>query len=46
MGALGALYGFVRAGWTGGLTDDVERALGRKPRSLAEWVRAHASAWT
>lgn len=46
VGALGALYGFVRAGWTGGLTDDVERALGRKPRSLAEWVRAHASAWT
>lgn len=43
---LGALYGFVRAGWTGALTPDVERALGRKPRTLAAWVREHAAAWS
>ncbi len=41
---MSGLYGFVRAGWTGGLTPDVERALGRKPRTVAEWVRDHASA--
>ena len=43
---MGGLYGFVRAGWTGGLTEDVERALGRKPRTVAEWVREHAAAWS
>lgn len=43
---LGGLYGFVRAGWTGGLSDDVERALGRKPQTFADWVRANVSAWS
>lgn len=46
VGSLDALYGFVRAGWTGGLTDTVERVLGRKPRSLGEWIHEHASAWS
>lgn len=42
---MSALYGFVRAGWTGTLTTHVEQALGRKPRPLAAWVREHAAAW-
>lgn len=40
------LYGAVRDGWTGGLSPDLERVLGRKPTALAEWARAHASAWS
>lgn len=44
--ALSGLYSFVRAGWTGGLSPDVERVLGRKPQTFAEWVRAHKDAWS
>ncbi len=39
------LYDMVRAGWTGGLSGDVERVLGRPPVAFADWARRHASAW-
>ncbi|GAA2506363.1 hypothetical protein ACFOS0_01180 [Nocardia seriolae] len=44
----GALAGqaFVRAGGDEGVTGDLERALGRTPRSYADWVRDHAAAFT
>lgn len=43
---MSGLYEFVRAGWTGGLTGEVERVLGRPPVALVDWARAHASAWS
>ena len=39
------LYGMVRAGWTGGLTGEVERVLGRPAISLRDWAKANVSAW-
>lgn len=39
------LYGMVRAGWTGGLSTDVERVLGRPAISLREWATANVGAW-
>jgi uncharacterized protein YbjT (DUF2867 family) len=43
--SMSGLYDMVRAGWTGGLSGDVERVLGRRPIALVDWVRAHAAAW-
>ncbi len=43
---LSGLFEFVRAGWTGGTTGEVERVLGRPPQPLAVWVREHARAWS
>lgn len=45
VGTMSGLYEFVRAGWTGGLSPDVERVLGRPPVALADWAKAHAAAW-
>ncbi|MEY3210428.1 MAG: hypothetical protein RIT28_909 [Pseudomonadota bacterium] len=42
---MSGLYGFVRAGWTGGLTDDVQRVTGRAPQRLADWAQKNAAAW-
>lgn len=39
------LYDMVRAGWTGGLSPDVPRVLGRPATSLRVWAEAHAAAW-
>jgi uncharacterized protein YbjT (DUF2867 family) len=40
-----ALYSFVRAGYMSAVTDEVEKALGRKPVSFAEFAKAKAGAW-
>lgn len=44
----GSLAGqaFVRAGGNAVVTGDVERVLGRAPRTYADWVRDHAEAFT
>jgi hypothetical protein len=42
---MSGLYGFVRAGWTGGLTDEVQRVTGRAPQRLADWAQKNAAAW-
>ncbi len=39
------LYGMVRDGSSSAVTDDVERALGRQPTELADFVRDYAGAW-
>ncbi len=39
------LYGMVRAGWTGGLSPDVQRVTGRAPLALGDWAKAHVGAW-
>lgn len=36
-------YGYVREGRAAFLSDDIERVLGRAPRSFEEWARAHLS---
>ncbi|MFE3051689.1 SDR family oxidoreductase [Nocardia sp. NPDC059239] len=38
--------GFVRDGGNAVVTGDLEQVLGRAPRTYAEWVRDHASAFT
>lgn len=43
---MSGLYEMVRAGWTGGLSGEVERVLGRKPIALVDWARAHSAAWS
>ncbi|WP_067707002.1 NAD(P)H-binding protein [Nocardia yamanashiensis] len=44
----GSLAGqaFVRAGGNAVVTGDVERVLGRAPRTYADWARDHAEAFT
>lgn len=42
---MGGLYEFVRAGWTAGLSGEVERVLGRAPVAFADWARGAAGAW-
>lgn len=42
---MSGLYEMVRAGWTGGLSGDAERVLGRAPVKFADWVREHSAAW-
>lgn len=39
------LYGMVRAGWTGGLSPDLARVIGRAPIGFSDWAKAHAGAW-
>ncbi len=39
------LYGMVRDGSSSTVTGDVERALGRAPTALADFVRGYASLW-
>ncbi|MFC6952360.1 NmrA family NAD(P)-binding protein [Halorubellus litoreus] len=40
-----AVYGTARLGLAGRVTDDVERVLGREPRSVREFVEDHADAF-
>ncbi len=40
-----ALYGYVRAGYTAGTVDTVEKVLGRKPIAFAQFARDHAAVW-
>jgi uncharacterized protein YbjT (DUF2867 family) len=42
---LGMLYGAVRAGYMATVTDDVQRTIGRAPRSFAEFARLNVNAW-
>jgi uncharacterized protein YbjT (DUF2867 family) len=39
-------YRLVRAGACAVVTPDLERVLGRRPRTLTEFAREHATAWT
>lgn len=45
VGLMDALYGFVRAGQTAQVTDDVQRVTGQPPRSFAQFAQDHASSW-
>ena len=42
---MGALYGFVRAGQTATLTNDVQQVTGQAPISFDQFARDHADAW-
>ncbi len=42
---MSALYGFVRAGWTGGVAPDLARVLGRAPQTFAAWAAQNPGAW-
>lgn len=42
---MGELYAGVRAGWAAGLTDDVERVLGRKPAGFDRYAQDHRAAF-
>ena len=42
---MSALFGFVRQGWTAGLSPDVERVLGRPPRDFAAFAADYADTW-
>jgi uncharacterized protein YbjT (DUF2867 family) len=42
---MSALMGYVRAGYTAGIETDVEKVLGRKPTSFAQFARDHAHVW-
>lgn len=42
---MSALYEYVRNGWTGAVTGEVERVLGRPATRFADWARGHAAAW-
>jgi uncharacterized protein YbjT (DUF2867 family) len=39
------LMGYVRANYTGSISPDVEKLLGRKPTSFAQFAKDHADAW-
>jgi uncharacterized protein YbjT (DUF2867 family) len=39
------LFGVVRAGYTAGVSPDVETVLGRKPTTFAQFAKDHAGAW-
>lgn len=39
------LMGYVRANYTGAVSPDVEKLLGRKPTTFAQFAKDHASAW-
>ncbi len=42
---MSSLYDAVRAGYTAGLSPDVERVLGRPATSVGDWAQEHAAAW-
>ena len=42
---MGNLYGFVRAGQSAGLTNDVQQVTGRAPISFDQFARDHVDAW-
>jgi len=39
------LMGFVRAGYTATVTDEVEKVLGRKPILFAQFAKDYAGTW-
>lgn len=42
---MSGLYAMVRAGWTAGAVDTVQRELGRPAVSFRAWAAEHAGAW-
>jgi uncharacterized protein YbjT (DUF2867 family) len=42
---MSALYGYVRAGWTAQVSNDIETVLGRPARTFEAFARDHAQAW-
>jgi uncharacterized protein YbjT (DUF2867 family) len=42
---MSVLMGYVRANYTGRISPDVEKLLGRKPTTFAQFARDHAGAW-
>ena len=42
---MSALFGYVRAGYTAGVSDDVSRVLGRPARNFASFAVDHAAVW-
>jgi uncharacterized protein YbjT (DUF2867 family) len=42
---MSGLYAAVRAGWTDGATDTVQRVTGKAPVRFADWAAEHAAAW-
>lgn len=40
-----ALYGFVRAGWTGEVSPTLAQELGRAPQRFGAWAAEQAAAW-
>jgi uncharacterized protein YbjT (DUF2867 family) len=42
---MGGIYFPVRMGWAGGLTDEFEQLMGRKPRNFADFARDNAALW-
>jgi uncharacterized protein YbjT (DUF2867 family) len=42
---MSVLMGYVRANYTGAISPDVEKLLGRKPTTFAQFAKDHVSAW-
>jgi uncharacterized protein YbjT (DUF2867 family) len=42
---MSVLMGYVRAGYTGDISPDIEKILGRKPITFAKFAKDHASVW-
>ncbi len=42
---MGGIYFPVRMGWAGGLTDEFEQIMGRKPHNFADFARDNAALW-
>jgi uncharacterized protein YbjT (DUF2867 family) len=42
---MSVLMGYVRANYTGAVSPDIERLLGRKPIAFAQFAKDHASVW-
>ena len=42
---MSTLFGFVRQGYTAGVTDDITKVTGKPARSFAAFAADHASAW-
>ncbi len=42
---MSVLMGYVRANYTGAISPDVEKLLGHKPTTFAQFAKDHASAW-
>jgi hypothetical protein len=42
---VGVLYSAVRAGYTAGVTPDVETVTGKKPTTFETFARQNANAW-
>lgn len=39
------IMGFLKEGYNSGITNNVEKILGKKPRDITEYTKAYASSW-